>query len=57
MMVWELQKDVTATYSEGLTSSKALDYKQYKQTEVYNFKSTSHERYAPEFSMTIRIII
>jgi len=47
MMVWELQKDVTGTYSEVLTSCKALDYKQYKHTEVYNCKSTSHEELCP----------
>jgi hypothetical protein len=47
MMVWQLQKDVTSTYSEGLTSCKALGYKQYKQTEVYNCKSTSREELRP----------
>jgi len=47
MMVWELRKDLTGTYSEGQTSCKALDYKQYKQTKVNNCKSTSHEELHP----------
>jgi len=43
MIVWELQKDMTGTYGDGLTSCTALHYKQYKQTKVSNCKSISHE--------------